>query len=132
RGPPRGWSINPAGPSVSNFFFQPYKVCLDMPTKAAKSPAGSSLRFQVSRSSNRCSTVREIGLACSFLTSRRPPLLRPDSRGKPDSPLPSATDSAPASSRSGCSPTSAAFPSPQGPTAETVGGGAAGGVGAPL
>src|SRR5262249_25843154 len=122
------------GPCSSNFFFQPYKVCLHIPTKAAKSPAGRPLRCQVSKSSSRCSAVSAMCLPCSFGTNRRPPLFRPDRRGTPDRPSspPSATDPPPASSQSGCSPTSAVSSSPQGPTAETVGGGAAGGVGAPL
>jgi len=126
RGAPRGWSISPAGPSASNFFFQPYKVCLHMPTRAAKSRAGRPLRCQVSKSNSRCSTVRETCLACSLWTNRRPPLFRPDKRGRP------AWETSTSSSVKGVSPTSVTSPSPHGPAAETVGGGAAGEVAAPL
>ena len=70
-GPPRGWSMRPAGPCVSNFFFQAYRVCLDSPTNAAKSPAGRPLRRQVSSNSNRCCAVNGTVGAAGW-TSRRP------------------------------------------------------------
>jgi hypothetical protein len=57
-GPPRGLSSGSAGPSVSNFFFQAYRVCLEIPTRGAKSPVGKPLRRQASRTSRRCSAVR--------------------------------------------------------------------------
>ena len=52
------WLIHQAGGSLlSNFASSRYRVCLEMPTRAAKSPAGSPLRRQVSSSSSRCSGV---------------------------------------------------------------------------
>ena len=81
-GPPRGCSINPAGPNSSNFFFQAYNVCLETPTREAKSPAGRPLRCQVSRINSRCSGVMgDCGDSAGF-TNRRPwPLPVPISRG---------------------------------------------------
>jgi hypothetical protein len=67
---PRGASMRPAGPWLSKRFFQAYRVCLEMPTSAAKSPAGRPLRRQVSSNSRRCSGVR--GEEGSILTRRRP------------------------------------------------------------
>ena len=76
RGPPRGCSMSPAGPCCWNFFFQEYRVCLDTPTKAAKSPAGRPLRSQVSSRSKRCSALSDSGLAVGF--TKRRPRRRPD------------------------------------------------------
>jgi hypothetical protein len=47
--------MSPAGPSASKRFFQAYKVCLETPTKGAKSPAGKPLRRHVSKINRRCS-----------------------------------------------------------------------------
>src|SRR5262249_42248352 len=60
------------GPSASNRFFHEYKVCLDNPTRAAKSLAGKPLRRHVSKSSKRCSADSTGTLTCSGFTKRRP------------------------------------------------------------
>ena len=69
---PAWLSISPAGPSASNRFFQAYRVCLDSPTRAAKSPAG-----------NRCA-ARCPGAAAAARRSRSPawpsPAARADGR----------------------------------------------------
>ena len=44
---PRGWPMSPPGAWVWNFFFQAYRVCLERPTRAAKSPAGCWLLCKV-------------------------------------------------------------------------------------
>ncbi len=55
---------SPAGPWVSKPFFQAYRVCLEMPTMAAKSPAGRPLFCQVSSRMIRCS-----GLICGGVSA---------------------------------------------------------------
>src|SRR5262245_30270861 len=78
-GAPRGLSINPAGPSWSNRFFQAYNVCLDIPTKAAKSRAGNPLRRQVSNRSRRCAGPNAAGASAGF--TKRLPRPRPLEEG---------------------------------------------------
>jgi hypothetical protein len=80
-GPPRLWSSRPAGPSLANRFCQAYGVCLDRPTRAAKSAAGRPLRCQASSSSSRCSAVRA-GVGPASLGTRRRPRRGWPRRGK--------------------------------------------------
>src|SRR5262249_40515733 len=70
-GPPRGPPPRAAGPSASLLRFQAYRVCLDTPTRGAKSPAGRPLRRQASRTSRRCSGVRGGAGASSGRGGRR-------------------------------------------------------------
>src|SRR5260370_1113721 len=64
--------LQAGGPSASNLCFQAYMVCLERPTRAAKSPAGRLLRRQVSNRSRRCSPVRGGAGPSAFRTMRWP------------------------------------------------------------
>jgi hypothetical protein len=105
-GPPRGPSSRPAGPCCWNLRFQAYRVCLETPTRGAKSPAGRPLRRQASKSSRRCWPVRGWA-AASFRTRRRPrtcrlrqPVRAPGSAGAASA----ARAPEPGASRSAASP----------------------------
>jgi hypothetical protein len=81
-----GWSISPAGPLSWNRFFQEYRVCLEMPTSGAKSPAGRPLRCQQSRMSSRCSgVIAGSGVAGGFSARRDRDRPDPASGPRPDS-----------------------------------------------
>ena len=87
-GRPLGWSIRPAGPFGVELLLPAESVCLETPTRAAKSPAGRPLRCQVSSSSSRCSGEIAGGRSVGWANRGLRPAYRPPSRtGDADGPL---------------------------------------------
>src|SRR6516162_11781131 len=137
RGPPRGWSMSPAGPSFSNRLLQAKSVCRLMPTMAAKSLAGSPLRFQVSRSKSRCSGVSGGVGPCGFCNDRGPPRRRPLRGGRQGGAASSGADSSAGGGGKSPEDSSAVGPWAAGPGMAAAGSGtgpvaAASGCGTPL